>query len=455
MKKVTHFYLALLFFFVNYCTIISQNGQGDVIEIYFTQAINSKYQSDLHYPHVIGGNLVKSRIIQQINDSKSTIDIALYNNSDNNIVTALKNAKTRGVRVRYMADEGTSNYALEGNINFPVLYTSIGDGIMHNKFIISDADTDAANLMIGSANFTSNGFNEDANNVLFIKDKALAQTFKVEFEEMWGSTGPNPGNNPKSGSSKSDNTNHNFTIAGIPIELYFSPSDGTGNKIEQALISADHSIRFAMYTFTSESLSSRIVQKKNQGISVRGITDNNVGSSGKLQYMQQNGVDVLEHTPSSLLHHKYAVVDAENPDSDPVVITGSHNWTYSADNINDETTLIIHDLSIARLYVAEFNSRFCELAPWDCNLISAEQLVDLKFNLYPTLAKEFIQIDLPQSSTEAISLSIFDNTGKPFIFKKYYSGLNDALFIGDLPAGIYYAQIIQGNHQKTMRFVKM
>jgi phosphatidylserine/phosphatidylglycerophosphate/cardiolipin synthase-like enzyme len=76
--------------------------------------------------------------------------------------------------------------------------------------------------------------------------------------------------------------------------------------------------------------------------------------------MQDNGVDVIDHSPSSQLHHKYAIIDAEYVDSDPVVITGSHNWTWSANNINDESTLFIHDSDIAKLYSAEFNSRYCD-----------------------------------------------------------------------------------------------
>jgi phosphatidylserine/phosphatidylglycerophosphate/cardiolipin synthase-like enzyme len=103
----------------------------------------------------------------------------------------------------------------------------------------------------------------------------------------------------------------------------------------------------SIFTFTSDSLAEAIVNKKKEGLSIRGITDNNSDFPGKLKYMQDNGVDVIDHSPSSQLHHKYAIIDAEYVDSDPVVITGSHNWTWSANNINDESTLFIHDSDIA------------------------------------------------------------------------------------------------------------
>ncbi len=450
--------LILIVFTFQFIEGYSQDFASDYIEVYFTQSISQKYQSVVNYPYQTGGSILRARILKLINDSKSTIDICMYNNSDNNIVSALKSAQSRGVRVRYIADQETANSALNGNINFNILYANPGEGIMHSKFIIADAKTIDANLMIGSSNFTNNGFNDDANNILFIKNTELAQAFTTEFEEMWDSSGPKPGNKPKSGEEKTDNTPHQFSIVGIPIELYFSPSDNTEGHINDILLSAQFNIRFAVYTFTSDLLSSRIVQKKGEGLLVRGITDNNEGSFGKLQYMQQNGVDVLDHTPPSLLHHKYAVIDAEYADSDPVVITGSHNWTYSANTINDETTLFIHDQNLAKLYVAEFNSRFCELAPWDCNLIATHEQEQLEMKMFPSLAADYVHIELDRIPQGPISIIVYNEAGLPVLFKKYEDislSRNFEIDIKDLPKGIYFIKLLTSdNFQKTQKIIK-
>ncbi len=37
-----------------------------------------------------------------------------------------------------------------------------------------------------------------------------------------------------------------------------------------------------------------------------------------------------------------------------MVITGSHNWSSSAENVNDENTVIVHDPRVANLYHQEF-----------------------------------------------------------------------------------------------------
>ena len=58
------------------------------------------------------------------------------------------------------------------------------------------------------------------------------------------------------------------------------------------------------------------------------------------------GVPTL--APGDLLHHKFAVIDQET------VITGSHNWSQSANYGNDEAVLIVKNPTIAAHYNREF-----------------------------------------------------------------------------------------------------
>jgi hypothetical protein len=61
-----------------------------------------------------------------------------------------------------------------------------------------------------------------------------------------------------------------------------------------------------------------------------------------------------------MLHHKYMIVDQNAPGSDPMLFTGSHNWSAAADNENDENTLIIHDATVANIYYQQFVKRFVD-----------------------------------------------------------------------------------------------
>ena len=89
--------------------------------------------------------------------------------------------------------------------------------------------------------------------------------------------------------------------------------------------------------------------------------DNNTDSGNEFATLQNAGVDVLlknlSPSPSSaLLHHKYAVIDADKPSPNNVILTGSHNWSSAAETQNDENELIVHSQRIANLYLQEFNS---------------------------------------------------------------------------------------------------
>ncbi|HMZ25418.1 MAG TPA: phospholipase D-like domain-containing protein, partial [Saprospiraceae bacterium] len=203
---------------------------------------------------------------------------------------------------------------------------------------------------------------------------------------------------------------------------------------------ADFNLRFAIYTFTSDALANAIIERKKANLIIRGITDNNTDNSGKLTYLQQNGVDVIDHLPSSLMHHKYAVLDAEYQDSDPVVITGSHNWTWSADNINDESTMFIHDMDIAKLYVAEFNSRYCELAPWDCNLLDVKEYVNADIKIFPSITSGLVQLQ-SNGNNRITSIFIADQIGRPVYYTKSTLEMNLHMDISFLQPGIYFITV--------------
>ncbi|HMO56365.1 MAG TPA: phospholipase D-like domain-containing protein, partial [Roseiflexaceae bacterium] len=66
------------------------------------------------------------------------------------------------------------------------------------------------------------------------------------------------------------------------------------------------------------------------------------------------GVDVLEDGNCYIMHHKVIIID------DRIVITGSYNFTASAETSNDESLLIIDDPTLAAAYVAEFDRLYAQ-----------------------------------------------------------------------------------------------
>ncbi len=377
------------------------------IEVYFNQSTDPSYSNGV-YPAGNSYEEVEDAIIERINAAQTSISVFMYNTSRDNFVEALTDAWERGVAVRFIADDETNNSALQPPPPFPVLYGSSADGIMHNKILVIDPDdVNGAYVITGSMNMTFSNVINAYNNTLIIQDQSLARTYLREFEEMWGGSGINP--NPaqaRFGDEKQDNTPHQFVIGGVPVEAYFSPSDGTSSHILRALQSADEQLDFALLLFTKDDLADAIVALHQSGRNIRGLIENADEWGSEFGYLQASGISVHAHWQDGQLHHKYAIVDEGYADADPLVVTGSHNWTNSADEINDENTLIIHDADVANLFRQEFEARWTQVtAAYEPPQPRAEWKVS------PNPAVDFAEVFYKRLSDEDIAWSLSDLYG--------------------------------------------
>lgn len=348
------------------------NSSGNMIA-YFNTPVDHSYSNgvDAIYLH----DLVDDTVISYINRAKYTIDFTIYNFNNNgisNISDALKAAANRGVRVRVIGCGTTLNLGIEELLGSAV-HVLIGpndnerDGIMHNKFLVFDAespDPDDPIVWTGSTNFTDDQVNLDANNVIIVQDQSLARAYQIEFEEMWGSHGdePDPGN-ALFGSAKRNNTPHKFVIGGKNVECYFSPSDGVNAKIVDVINTANTDLSIATMLITRTEMANAIADRKSAGVAVNVITNDESGNTATVNSILSSSLGthfVFDDVTSGLLHHKYMIVDQANSGSDPMVFTGSHNWSAAADNSNDENTLIIHDATLANVYYQNFVKRFVD-----------------------------------------------------------------------------------------------
>ena len=308
---------------------------------------------------------IDDTIINYINRAKYSIDIAMYNWNNNglsDITAAVNDAYTRGVKVRLVYDGGNANLGLNS------LNTSIGKiaspqsssySIMHNKFVIIDANSTNPNdpfVFTGSTNWTSGQINSDANNQLIIQDQTLARAYTIEFEEMFGSTGLTPNiSSARFGQFKINNTPHQFMIGGKQVEQYFSPSDNVTQQIISTIKTANTDLYFQILTFTRRDVAQAIAGRAAVGVFAAGMIDDT--ANGSLGFYDMNAVmggNVIKYQGAGLIHHKLVIVDPNNYYSDPQVLTGSHNWSTSADTKNDENTVIIHDADLANQYFQEF-----------------------------------------------------------------------------------------------------
>jgi phosphatidylserine/phosphatidylglycerophosphate/cardiolipin synthase-like enzyme len=269
---------------------------------------------------------------------------------------------------------------------------------------------------------------------------------------MWGGSGDTPGYFlSKSGSLKKDNTPHQFKIGGIRMESYFSPSDHTTSAIERAIKTANKDFQFGLLTMTRNELGSAAVEMHKKGVGVRGIIEN-VGDQGtEYQFLLDNNVAVEQHDLPYIFHHKYGIIDATAPASDPIVVFGSHNWTTAAETVNDENTLIVHDANFANIYLQEFELRWCELtAPNNCLTSLGEKpsagYANLK--IYPNPATNYIQIENPAGLQHGKWVTrIFSQDGR--MVKALFGTESDSpahhqLAVSELPSGKYIIMLENG-----------
>lgn len=359
-------------------------SQNQKIKCYFNYPVNTVISTGANAVYLNG--TFDDTVAAYINRAKYTIDIAMYNYTSTagsivaKIATAANSAVSRGVIVRWIYNGSSTNSGLtllSPSINTIASPTSSGYGIMHNKFMVIDANSADLNdpvVMTGSFNFSVTQTTGDYNNIVFIQDKPVALAYYEEFNKMWGGTGPSPNLAFAAfGINKTASAQNVFYVNGTMVEVYFSPKDPTGQGLKDAINTVNDDLFFGIYTFTDNSIANLIKDKYNSGIAVRGIMDQyskNYTTSTNTPYYILSPVlqnNFILYTTSLLYHNKIMLVDALNPTSDPQVFTGSFNWSLSAQNSNDENAVIIHDAAIANQYYQSLCQNFTDMGGMPCN----------------------------------------------------------------------------------------
>ncbi|PID93375.1 MAG: hypothetical protein CSA96_00100 [Bacteroidetes bacterium] len=424
------------------------NSTGE-IRVLFNRAIDESVSLALLEPEYVAGNL-DDELITCIEAAEESIDMAIYNINDTRLASitgALNRAHNRGVRVRVVYNKDSypvgvgSLHSAIGKIASPqALYPDYG--IMHNKFIVIDArseDPDRPLVWTGSTNLTENQIKVDPNNVIVIQDQSLALAYTMEFEEMFGSGGSQPDpDNARFGPDKTDNTPHDFLIGGRPAELYFSPTDGTNSHIIHAINSATSTVDVATMLITRPDIASALIAARRKGCEVQIIIDDSDqhGKAVLKQLLAEEGIVVKKHKGDGLLHHKYMIVDQNMAEKDPLLLTGSHNWSNSAELRNDENTLIVHDQGVANAYFQEFSARFRKGIPLGEDRHNTGHFTAIE--VFPNPASSHFSIRKPADAGLS-HIGLCDQTGREVAH--WQEQREGSYTLPALPAGYYILQL--------------
>ena len=134
------------------------------------------------------------------------------------------------------------------------------------------------------------------------------------------------------------------------VDLWFSPSGGCTTACVAALDGAKESVYVQAYSFTSAPIAQALVNAKNRGVVVKVILDKSQRSERytEADFIAHAGIPTWIDAKHSIAHNKIMVID------EAIIITGSFNFTKSAESSNAENMLVIHAKPMAARYITNW-----------------------------------------------------------------------------------------------------
>ena len=430
------------------------------MKTYFTNSVDNTLASAGNNAVYLPSGHVADTLAAYIGKAQQTLDITIYNWNNAVILDAVNAAFARGVRVRVIYEDDNSNASIGQltaaipRIFRPAQAGSTGSSIMHNKFVVIDANSTSPNqpmVWTGSTNWTPAQLSSDRNNVVTIQDQSLARVYTMEFEEMWGSNTAMAGT-PLFGSRKADNTPHYLVIGGKQVQSWFSPTDNVNAHLIEVVKTADNDLHVLSMLVTRADIGRAIADQVTQrGIAAcsDGLTNDTSGVAGFVFRTIRGGMGkrYMLDNKSGIMHHKTLIVDAGASQSDPTVFVGSHNWTASADTENDENTLVIHDARITNQYYQEFAARIADQNQGitACRLALATKNGTIQastLQVYPNPTSGSFRLHLASTTARTATVVLRDATGRVVLTKTQpLTGTDLSIDATALKSGLYMVQV--------------
>jgi len=144
------------------------------------------------------------------------------------------------------------------------------------------------------------------------------------------------------------------------LSVLFSPRGGAAAAICAQVANSKVAIDVAIYSISEPSITAALLAAHKRGVKVRMVVDraqqNDLYSSAPL--LDRGGVEIRTDRREALHHNKYMVIDGL------VVVTGSYNFTRSAEMENAENVIIVRDAAVARAFALNWAVHFDHAVPY-------------------------------------------------------------------------------------------
>jgi len=229
----------------------------------------------------------------------------------------------------------------------------------HQKFIVRDYNRPKAALLTGSTNFTTTGTRSNLNNLVIFHHPDIVKAYHSEWNQI--NEGTFGRFSPKGYKAKE------LLVGNTKVYPLFAPDHNPELIIVNAILKAEKSIHFAIFTFSgSSTIDDALLSALAKGVSVKGVLDRTQASHDYSPHpaLINAGAELRRHKVPGLpgfnkrgkLHHKIMVIDGK------VAISGSFNYTDKANRFNDENVFFIHNQDVAECFINEIDRIYENLA---------------------------------------------------------------------------------------------
>lgn len=340
--------------------------------------------------------------IAQARDNRFSLHCGFYELTYPPILTALAEAAARGVRVEvtFEADffkrsenrrvetkygkmnrEAIEPFQGQANLHFKERINFIS--ITHNKFMVLKENGHPVQIWTGSTNITASGFCGQSNTGHIVRDETVAQAYAAYFEllandaqreqlkDFTGQHNPNPLEtlpadtttplfSPRTGSSMLDWYGRRIEEAAQTVIL--TSAFGVTTRLARYFDNDRDYLRYVLMEQRSRGQGAQEMVERDRDTRV--VFGQGLGVTGSMGRWREVPGFKLEHWMwrehhfrSSghvfFIHTKYMGVDVMT--DDPLVFTGSANFSPNSLTSNDENMLLIRgDTAVADVYTTEF-----------------------------------------------------------------------------------------------------
>lgn len=255
----------------------------------------------------------------------------------------------------------------------------------HNKFlVVTDGQAKASTVWTGSTNWTRTGLCTQINNGILVNDRKIAGEYMAHWQRLADAGSAFP-----KALTDANKSAKSVKVKKSACEVWFTRSPGGGDlkAIDAVIAGAKEAILFLMFQPGGAGVlkTIRTVRSKAKTLYVKGVVSTLPSDSGStddpdsanvevmgdglrrrvdLDIVQPQGIKTpfagwaanvtrdqfLKNVGFAIVHSKLIVVD---PFTNPVVVTGSHNFSSAASGKNDENFLIVRgNGTLAREYAA-------------------------------------------------------------------------------------------------------